>query len=115
MSERLAVGQECSDKNDQCEVHGNSTIPGHASYLIAKALEDKSGPAGNRYDRAGTLYYTVLTQYLTANDGFTQAANDTLEACKLLYSATDCSKVQHAFELTGMLRSTGGLSPGSRP
>ena len=60
----LAVGQECSDKNDQCEVHGNSTIPGHASYLVAKALEDTGAEPANRYDRAAKLYYTVLSQFL---------------------------------------------------
>jgi Zn-dependent metalloprotease len=103
MSEKLAQGQECTDKNDQCEVHGNSTIPSHASYLVAKALEDSNAPAQSRFDRAAKLYYTVLTQWLTSTDCFATAANDTVQACKLMYNADDCAKVAHAFAMTEML------------
>lgn len=102
-SEKLAIGQECNDKNDQCEIHGNATIPGHASYLIAKALELSDEKSQNRYDRAAKLYYTVLTQWLTATDGFAIAAKDTVDACKLMYQAQDCTKVEQAFVATGIL------------
>jgi bacillolysin len=86
-------GMDCNDENDMCWVHINSTIPGHASYKIFKSLGQK---------KAETLYFTVLTQYLTPGSGFQDAADLTRKACTRLLSGPDCALVDQAFTAVGL-------------
>ncbi|MFZ9594772.1 MAG: M4 family metallopeptidase [Bdellovibrionia bacterium] len=87
--------QPCSPKNDHCWVHFNSTIPGHASYLVTQAL----GKA-----KAELLYYTALTQNLSSTDNFSSAAQAILETCDdLQFSEHDCRHVREAYEKVEML------------
>ncbi len=95
MSEKLAVGEECNDENDNCEVHANSTIPSHAAYLIAKAVGEEI---------ASKIYYIVLTQRLTSTATFKEAAEDTIDVCSGLYSEEICQKVRRAFVITQILK-----------
>ncbi|MFI5391208.1 MAG: M4 family metallopeptidase, partial [Bacteriovoracales bacterium] len=92
-------GTVCGDENDCCWVHHNSTIPSHASYLIHQAI----GKA-----KTEALYYLTLTQFLTSESDFKEAAGATLEACKMLINqkhmtSADCSTVKNVFTQVGML------------
>jgi aureolysin len=85
---------ECGTKNDRCWVHFNSTIPSHASYLIHEAIGR---------DKAQTLYYLTLIQFLTSQATFSSAAHATMEACATLFDTGTCDQVKGAFEQVGML------------
>jgi Zn-dependent metalloprotease len=94
-AEVVKAGQACDDSNDQCWVHFNSTIPGHASYLVYQAI-GKS--------KAELLYYTVLTQNLSATDDFKSTAQVTLNTCtQLNFSSSDCEQVKKAYTQVGIL------------
>jgi Zn-dependent metalloprotease len=89
----------CDESNDRCWVHFNSTVPSHASYLIYQAI----GKA-----KAEALYYLTLTQFLTSNSSFHEAAESTLKACGELMklgrlTADDCKMAEDAFYEVGML------------
>ena len=87
--------QACDKTNDNCWVHFNATIPGHASYLIYQSI----GAA-----KAELLYYTALTQNISANDDFESAAKAILETCDHLeYSRSECLSVREDFQKVGML------------
>jgi Zn-dependent metalloprotease len=91
----VGPGEYCDSTNDNCWVHFNSTIPGHASYLVTQAL----GKA-----KAETLYYTALTQNLTANDNFQSAAKAIIETCEqLAFSQRECSQVREVYKDLGMI------------
>jgi Zn-dependent metalloprotease len=75
-------------------VHFNSTIPSHASYLVHQAIGR---------DKAQTLYYLTITQYLTSTATFANAAEATMQACASLYDASTCEQVKGAFREVGML------------
>jgi bacillolysin len=87
-------GTECGEENDSCWVHWNSTIPGHASYLVTQAIGKK---------KAEKLYYLTMTQYLGSEATFKSAAHSTLSACKTQLDADTCAKVKKAFTQVGML------------
>ncbi len=88
-----SAGMDCNEQNDSCWVHVNSTIPGHASYRVFKAL----GQA-----KAEKLYYLVLTQYLMPNSTFKGAADATRQACRQTLSTSDCALVDQAFIAVGL-------------
>jgi Zn-dependent metalloprotease len=89
-SEKFAVneGEACDGRNDRCFVHFNSTIPGHASYLVHEAIGK---------DKAERIYYLALTQYYTAQATFETAADDVKKACAQLYDAATCDKVRQIY------------------
>jgi len=93
MRDRFPSSGSCGRSNDNCWVHVNATIPGHAAYLVAKAI-------GNR--KTEKLYYLVLTQYLHQQSSFVSAAAATLDACKQLYDRSTCEKVDGAFAQVGL-------------
>lgn len=94
MSERFQAKQMCHPAlNDMCWVHVNATIPGHASYLVAKAIGK---------DKAEKLYYLTLTQYLTSTSTFATAKKATVKACAQLYDAATCQAVNQAFASVGL-------------
>ena len=93
-AERFPISSTCDGTNDHCWVHVNSTIPGHASYLVTQAIGR---------EKAQKLYYTVLTQFLSARSTFKQAATSTVTACGRLFTAADCTKVKAAYTQVGLL------------
>ena len=93
-AERFPIPSTCDGTNDHCWVHVNSTIPSHASYLVATAIGR---------EKAQKLYYTVLTQFLSARSTFKQAAKSTVTACGKILSAADCTKVKAAYTQVGLL------------
>ena len=94
---RIKSGDTCSAENDYCYVHYNSTIPSHAAYLVLKAIGVK---------KAELLYYTTLTQNLTATDNFTSSSKAILQTCQSLgFPESDCSTIQSIFNRVGLLPS----------
>lgn len=92
-------GTVCGEENDRCWVHHNSTIPSHASYLIFQAI----GKA-----KTEQLYYLTLTQFLTSQADFQEAATSTMEACSMLINqkrmtSADCLAAKRVFLQVGML------------
>jgi Zn-dependent metalloprotease len=92
-STRFIEPDRCNRSNDYCWVHLNATIPGHASYLVYRALGKT---------KAEKLYYNVLTQRLTATARFADARNETLKACVVMFTQPDCAKVAEAFRQVGL-------------
>ncbi len=93
MSEKLKVSGSCWGGNDNCWVHVNSTIPGHASYWLVELIGK---------EKAQNLLYVVLTQYLTATSNFVDARNAAVKACDLLYDSGTCKKVAEAYAKVGL-------------
>lgn len=65
--------------SDNGGVHINSGIPNRAFYLVAYELN------GFAWEKAGRIWYEVLTNHLTANSDFQAAANATYLAAGNLY------------------------------
>ncbi len=93
MAQQMPVNETCDDSNDNCWVHINATILGHASYLVSQAI----GPT-----QAAQLYYTTLTQSLSASDTMTTAAQAYQQTCTQLFDSTVCSQVAAAFAQVGL-------------
>jgi bacillolysin len=94
-AEKKLASTTCDESNDRCWVHFNSTVPGHASYLIYNAIGAEKTEA---------LYYLTLTQYLSSEANFAKAAEATLAACKTRFDAATCSTVREIFVKTEMLK-----------
>lgn len=92
-AEKVPMQPTCDQNNDNCWVHINATIPGHASYLITQAI----GQA-----KAEKLYYTVLTHALGARDDIRSAAETTKRTCAQLFDSATCTQVTQAFAQAGL-------------
>lgn len=81
----------CWSGNDYCGVHRNSGIPNRAAAIIVEAIGKK---------KTEHMYYTVLTQYLGAKDGFSKARACTEYVCSRMFGAdsSECKVVADAFE-----------------
>jgi Zn-dependent metalloprotease len=81
--------------NDGCYVHSNSTIASHANYQVVQSI----GRA-----QAEKLVYLVMTQYLTANSGFSQYSKAMSQGCAQLYGAQSatCASVSKALAVVGL-------------
>jgi Zn-dependent metalloprotease len=91
----LKTGDPCDGSNDQCWVHFNSTIPSHAAYLVYQAIGK---------EKTELLYYTTLTQNMTATDNFKSSTQALLQTCSQLhYSEADCESVKNAYIQVGLL------------
>ena len=66
---------------DNGGVHINSGIPNRAFYLVAYEMD------GFAWEKAGRIWYEVLTNHLTATANFQAAANATFAAAGTLYGA----------------------------
>jgi len=66
---------------DDGGVHINSGIPNHAFYLIATAL------GGYAWEKAGSIWYTALTDRLQSNASFQDAARVTFEIAGEMFGA----------------------------
>jgi Zn-dependent metalloprotease len=82
-----------SRRYDNGGVHINSGIPNHAAFLVAQALDR---------ERTGQIYYRTLTQYLTPNADFFDAAAATVRAAQDLYGANEANAVRTAFNQVGI-------------
>jgi bacillolysin len=71
-------------------VHTNSTIYGHAFYLLANGGTNKVSQiavTGIGVDKAAKIYYTAFTSYLTPSSNFLNAANALLKAASVIYGS----------------------------
>lgn len=81
----------CWSGNDYCGVHRNSGIPNRAAALIVEAIGK---------EKTERMYYTVLTQYLSAKSGFSDARACTEYVCGKMFGkdSSECQVVADAFE-----------------
>jgi len=80
-------------KGDNGGVHVNSGIPNLMAYLIARAI----GP-----EKLEQIDYRALTQYLTPNSDFADAARATIRAGKDLYSTAETNAINTALPQVGL-------------
>jgi bacillolysin/thermolysin len=80
-------------KGDNGGVHVNSGIPNLAAYLIARAI----GP-----EKMEQIYYRTLTQYLSPNSDFSDAARATLRAAQDLYGPAEADAIRAALPKVGL-------------
>jgi Zn-dependent metalloprotease len=91
-------------KGDNGGVHVNSGIPNLVAYLIARAI----GP-----EKTEQIYYRTLTQYLSPNSDFSDAARATIRAAQDLYGNTETSAIRTALPKVGI--STEGSAQSTPP
>jgi Zn-dependent metalloprotease len=82
-----------SRRFDNGGVHINSGIPNRAAYLVAQALGK---------DKMQQVYYRTMTQYLSPESDFLDAANATARAATDLYGANEANAVRTAFGQIGI-------------
>ena len=100
-SERLAQRQKCTDENDQCEVHANSTIWSHAAYLMYEGFVNQLGMQPAVAEKIlSRLYFITLTHRLHENESMKSAAVQLLEVCRENPQAGDCEIVLEALTRT---------------
>jgi Zn-dependent metalloprotease len=83
----------CTDANDNCNVHYNSTIPSHAMYLMSTVV----GTAV-----AQNIQYAALTHALGPNTSFRQYGQAIRTVCGQLYDARTCAAVSQAYASIGL-------------
>jgi bacillolysin len=93
LNQKLSTPGTCDRENDQCYVHINSTIPGHASFLVARAIGAQ---------KAEKIFYTTLVHRLTARANFKTFSAQTTQTCKQLYDEQTCNSVKAAFSEVGL-------------
>lgn len=84
-------------RNDNGGVHINSGIPNRAFALAATAL------GGYAWEKAGKIWYTVLTTRLRANSQFKEAAQATVDVAGALFSTDEQTAVRDAWREVGVL------------
>jgi len=89
---------QCTDDNDHCWIHHNSTIYSHGLYLISQAISK---------EKAQQIQYLALTQYWNDQTSFKTATQLTYSACQRLQSQgtvtqSDCDAVNTAFTQIGL-------------
>jgi Zn-dependent metalloprotease len=82
-----------SRRADNGGVHINSGIPNHAAYLLAQAIGR---------EKTEQIYYRTVTQYLTPESSFLDAANASARAATDLYAAAEVQAVRSAFGQVGI-------------
>jgi bacillolysin/thermolysin/neutral peptidase B len=82
-----------SRRADNGGVHINSGIPNRAAFLIASAI------GRERFEQ---IAYRALTQYLTPDSDFLDAANATLRAAQDLYGDELTAQVQAGYDQVGI-------------
>lgn len=89
--------------SDHGGVHSNSTVLGHAAYLLAEggSFNGCSITSITR-DREERVFYRMLTQYLTQTATFNDAYHAAELACADLYGPEICIEVSKAFRAVEM-------------
>lgn len=93
VSQQARMTDGCDGSNDRCNVHYNSTIPGHAMYLMAQAIGK---------DAAGKLQYATLTHAMTERTGFRQYGAAVRSVCRQILDARSCQAVNGALARVGL-------------
>lgn len=83
--------------DDNGGVHINSGIPNHAFYLIATALE------GYSWEKAGKVWYTVLTTRAQHNTDFKGFANMTVEVAGTILGTTEQKAFKDGWKSVGVI------------
>lgn len=91
-----------SRRADNGGVHINSGIPSHAAYLVAQAVGKQ---------KMEQIYYRTMTQYLSPDSDFRDAALATIRAATDLYSAQEVRAVTSAFTQVGIDVGAGTSNP----
>lgn len=82
-----------SRRADNGGVHINSGITNHAAYLVAQAISK---------EKMEQIYYRTLTQYLSPESDFYDAARATVRSAQELYGQAEVTAVQNAFREVGI-------------
>jgi hypothetical protein len=80
-------------KGDNGGVHVNSGIPNLMAYLIARAIGT---------EKMEQIYYRTLTQYLSPNSDFSDAARATIRAAQDLYDNAEANAINTALPEVGL-------------
>jgi hypothetical protein len=95
-----------SRRADNGGVHVNSGIPNRAAFLVAKALGR---------EKMEQIYYRALTNYITPEADFKDAADVTARAAADLYGQTEVGAVQAAFAQVGITTAAAPQTPPPTP
>jgi Zn-dependent metalloprotease len=97
--------------SDNGGVHINSGIPNRAFYLVAYELD------GFAWEKAGRIWYEVLTNHLTANSDFQAAANATYLVAGNLYGVDSLEQqaVKNGWAGVGITVGDDGGTPPTEP
>jgi Zn-dependent metalloprotease len=82
-----------SRRADNGGVHINSGIPNHAAYLLSEAIGR---------EKTEQIYYRTLTQYLTPDTDFYNAALASVRAAQDLYGQAEADAVRQAWAGVGL-------------
>ena len=82
-----------SRRYDNGGVHINSGIPNHAAFLVGQAIGK---------EKMEQIYYRTLTQYLSPESDFFDAARATVRAAQDLYGQAEVDGVRQAFAQVGI-------------
>lgn len=91
-----------SRRADYGGVHINSGIPNRAAYLLTQAIGR---------EKTEQIYYRTLTQYLSPDSNFSDAATASAQAATDLYGASETAAVRSAFSQVGINASGTGTGP----
>lgn len=97
MDDYVELPDNNDPRNDNGGVHVNSGIPNHAFALAATAI------GGNAWEKAGRIWYTVLTTRLRPDSQFDEAARATVDVAGTLFSSTEQDAVHEAWQQVGVL------------
>jgi Zn-dependent metalloprotease len=86
-------GQMCGRANDNCGVHMNATLVGHAGYLAVKALGR---------EKAEKIFYANLVHFLTETSDFKAFGEGARKACAKLYGQADCDTLNQVLVQVGL-------------
>jgi len=99
--------------SDYAGVHTNSTVMGHAAYLMAMGgTFNGCAISGIGKDKEERIFYRALTTYFTSNMDFNGAYNAFNQACNDLYGSgsSECLETKKALQSVEM--DQGGLCSG---
>jgi Zn-dependent metalloprotease len=99
MADYVHLPADDDPANDHGGVHINSGIPNHAFYLAATSI------GGNAWEKAGKVWYQVLTEHLQPTSDFAAAANATVEVAGQLFSSggPEQQAIKDAWHQVGVL------------
>lgn len=94
------MGGYINTTEDNGGVHLNSSIPNRAFYLTAAKL------GGFAWEKAGKIWYVALTQQLTHNANFSDAAAVTFNVAGTIFGSTEQKAVAEAWDTVGVVFKT---------
>jgi Zn-dependent metalloprotease len=99
MDDYVDLPDDNDPRNDNGGVHINSGIPNRAFYLAATAI------GGKAWEKAGTIWYTTLTEKLDRTSQFVPAAEATVQVAAELFGSggSEEAAVRRAWEDVGVL------------